>query len=72
MNCGGGAGKLSVPGLPAAVWKIEGERESSANSIVFFGYFTLAVSLSFWETERYRLKYCFKGPLNPQQPIKIQ
>ena len=23
----------------------------------------------FWETSRYRLKYCQKGPLNPKQPI---
>ena len=21
-----------------------------------------------WETARYRLKYCLKGPLNPKQP----
>ena len=23
---------------------------------------------SLWETVRYRLKYCLKGPLNPKQP----
>ena len=23
--------------------------------------------LSLWETARYRLKYCLKGPLNPKQ-----
>ena len=23
---------------------------------------------SLWETARYRLKYCFKGPLSPKQP----
>ena len=23
---------------------------------------------SLWETARYRLKYCVKGPLNPKQP----
>ena len=22
----------------------------------------------FWETDRYRLKYCLKGPLSPKQP----
>ena len=31
------------------------------------------LSPSFWETARYRLKYCLKGPLNPkttnQQPF---
>ena len=26
------------------------------------------LSPSLWETARYRLKYCFKGPLNPKQP----
>ena len=25
---------------------------------------------SLWETARYRLKYCLKGPLNPNQPTK--
>ena len=25
-------------------------------------------SRSLWETARYRLKYCLKGPLNPKQP----
>ena len=25
-------------------------------------------SPSLWETARYRLKYCVKGPLNPKQP----
>ena len=25
-------------------------------------------SPSLWETPRYRLKYCLKGPLNPNQP----
>ena len=26
------------------------------------------LSPSLWETARYRLKYCLKGPLNPKQP----
>ena len=26
------------------------------------------VSPSLWETARYRLKYCLKGPFNPKQP----
>ena len=29
-------------------------------------FFPLSPSL--WETARYRLKYCLKGPLNPKQP----
>ena len=26
------------------------------------------LSSSLWETTRYRLKYCLKGPINPKQP----
>ena len=26
------------------------------------------LSPSLWETARYKLKYCLKGPLNPKQP----
>ena len=26
------------------------------------------LSPSLWETGRYRLKYCLKGPINPKQP----
>ena len=26
------------------------------------------LSPSLWETARYRLRYCLKGPLNPKQP----
>ena len=29
------------------------------------------LSPSLWETARYRLKYCLKGPLNPKQPTTI-
>ena len=29
-------------------------------------------SPSLWETARYRLKYCLKGPLNPKQPTNQQ
>ena len=27
------------------------------------------LSPSLWETARYRLKYCRKGPLSPKQPV---
>ena len=27
-----------------------------------------SLSLSLWETARYRLQSCLKGPLNPKQP----
>ena len=38
-----------------------------------FGHFSLTYIFSFlshslWETALYRLKYCLKGPLSPQQP----
>ena len=29
-------------------------------------------SPSLWETARYRLKYCLKGPLSPKQPTNSQ
>ena len=32
-------------------------------------YLFSPLSPSLWETARYRLKYCLKGPLNPKQPI---
>ena len=31
-------------------------------------YLFSPLSPSLWETARYRLKYCLKGPLNPKQP----
>ena len=34
-------------------------------SLVYHFFF---LSLSVWETARYRLKYCLKGPLSPKQP----
>ena len=33
-------------------------------------YLFSPLSPSLWETARYRLKYCLKGPLNPKQPTK--
>ena len=34
-------------------------------------YLFFFLSPSLWETARYRLKYCLKGPLNPNQPTKM-
>ena len=31
-------------------------------------YLVSSLSPFLWETARYRLKYCLKGPLNPKQP----
>ena len=69
-------GKLPVPGRPT-IWIIVGQ--GPAALVVGAGggcldIFTLVCSFlssfspSLWETARYRLKYCLKGPLNPKQP----
>ena len=34
---------------------------------IFFSHLSF-LSPALWETARYRLKYCLKGPLNPKQP----
>ena len=31
-------------------------------------YLFIPLSPSLWESARYRLKYCLKGPLNPKEP----
>ena len=68
-------GNLPVPGRPT-IWMIVGQGPS-ALAIGAGGdcldIFTLIypfspLSPSLWETARYRLKYCLKGPLNPKQP----
>ena len=68
-------GKLPVPGRPT-IWITVGQ--GPAALVVGAGggcldNFTLicpfsSLSSSLWETVRYRLKYCLKGPLNPKQP----
>ena len=37
---------------------------------IFFSRLSLLLSfsLALWETARYRLEYCLKGPLSPKQP----
>ena len=64
-------GKLPVPGRPT-IWIIEGKGLLRLQLVRVGGcldiftlicpFFTLSPSL--WETARYRLKYCLKGPLN--------
>ena len=39
--------------------------------IFSLNYLFSFLSPSLWETARYRLKYCLKGPLNPEQPTNI-
>ena len=68
-------GKLPVPRRPT-VWITVGQGPTALAVGVGGGYldiFTLIypfspLSPSLWETARYRLKYCLKGPLNPKQP----
>ena len=68
-------GKLPVPGRPT-IW-IEVGQGPTALAVgagggcldtfaPIYPFFPLSPSL--WETVRYRLKYCLKGPLNPKQP----
>ena len=68
-------GKLPGPGRPT-IWMTVGQGPTAL--VVGAGggcldIFTLIypfshLSPSLWETARYRLKYCLKGPLNPKQP----
>ena len=68
-------GKLPVPGLPT-IWLTVGQGPTALTVGAGGGcldIFTLIypfspLSPSLWETARYRLKYCLKGPLNPKQP----
>ena len=76
---GGGAmvlGKLPVPGR-LTIW-ITVEQGPTALAVgagggcldifTFIYPFSPLLTPSLWETVRYRLKYCLKGPLNPKQP----
>ena len=66
-------GKLPVPGRPT-IWNTVGQGPTalavSAGGgcldifTLIYPFFPLSPSL--WETARYRLKYCLKGPLNPK------
>ena len=68
-------GKLPVPGRPT-IWITVGQGPAALAVGAGGGcldIFTLIypfspLSPSLWETARYRLKYCLKGPLNPKQP----
>ena len=68
-------GKLPVPGRPT-ILIIVGQGPTSLAVGAGGGcldIFSLVYHFSFltpslWETARYRLKYCLKGPLSPNQP----
>ena len=68
-------GKLPVPGRPT-IWITVGQGPTALAvgagggclDIFTLIYLFSPLSPSLWETARYRLKYCLKGPLNPKQP----
>ena len=81
MGWSGGAmvlGKLPVPGRPT-IWMIVGQGPIALAIGAGGGWLDIfpllypfsPLSLSLWETTRYRLKYCLKGSLNPKQPTNI-
>ena len=67
--------KLPVPGRPTCfeysrartycAWSRSG---GGGLDIFSLDYHFSLLSPSLWETVRYRLKYCLKGPLSPKQP----
>ena len=67
--------KHPVPGRPT-IWITVGQEPTAlavgAEGIVWTfllsSIFSFLFSPSLWETARYRLKYCLKGPLIPKQP----
>ena len=70
-------GKLPVPGCPT-IWITVGQGPTALAVgagggcldifTLIYPFFPLSPSL--WETARYRLKYCLKGPLNPERGRK--
>ena len=66
-------GKLPVPGRPT-IWMIVGQGPTAVAvgagggclDIFVLIYPFSPLSHSLWETARYRLKYCLKGPINNQ------
>ena len=66
-------GKLPVPGRPTILITVgQGPIALAVGAGGVVWTFLLSsilspLSPSLWETARYRLKYCLKGPLNPKQ-----
>ena len=68
-------GKLPVSGRPT-IWITIGQGPIALEvgagggclDIFTFDYPFSPLSPSLWETARYRLKYCLKGPLDSKQP----
>ena len=68
-------GKLPVPGRPTILITVgQGPTALAVGAgggcldIFTLIYPFSSLSPSLWETARYTLKYCLKGPLNPKQP----
>ena len=71
-------GKLPVPGRPT-IWITVGQGPTALAVgagggcldifSLIYPFFPLSPSL--WETTRYRLKYCLKGPLNPKSTNQL-
>ena len=68
-------GKLPVPGRPTILITVgQGPIALAVGAggggldIFTLLYLFSPLSPILWETARYRLKYCLKGPLNPRQP----
>ena len=67
-------GKLPVPGRPTILITVgQGPIALAVGAGGVVWTFLLSsilspLSPSLWQTARYRLKYCLKGPLNPKQP----
>ena len=67
-------GKLPVPGRPT-IWITVRQGPTAlavgVGGVVWtFSLSSILPLLFLWKTARYRLKYCLKGPLNPNQPTK--
>ena len=72
-------GKLPVPGRPTSLDDSKASAYCACSRcgrgfvwtpslINLFSF----LSTSLWETARYTMKYCLKGPLNPKQPTTIK
>ena len=70
-------GKLPVPGRPTISIVGQGPAALAVGAVGdCLAIFSLVYRFSFltpslWETARYRLKYCLKGPLSPNQPTNF-
>ena len=68
-------GKLPVPGRPPNLYHSTARACCACSmcgwgglDIFFLSSINFLLSPSLWETTRYRLKYCLKGSLSPNQP----